>query len=237
MSKKLDHKFWARYFKVYDVLNMVIPYQELLDSIVKELDIKKGDLVLDAGCGTGNLAIKMKAKGAKVIGIDYCIEALDVYKLKDPEAEMLVHDLTQSLPFPDNYFDKIVSNNVIYAVPVGSRSRIFSEFSRVIKSPGKIVVANVHKDFSPLKIYKDHLKKELAGVGFFRLTLKAVRMLVPTVKMFYYNALIKKENSGGAFSFMGVDEQKKLLGKAGFREISENVLSYSDQSLINSGIK
>jgi len=40
MAKKIDHDFWEKYFKVYDVLNYVIPYQELLDTIVEKLEIK-----------------------------------------------------------------------------------------------------------------------------------------------------------------------------------------------------
>jgi len=55
----LDSKFWKRYFKVYDVLNLLIPYQELLNTICDELDIKPGEKILEAGCGTGNLALKI----------------------------------------------------------------------------------------------------------------------------------------------------------------------------------
>jgi len=38
----LDSKFWRNYFKVYDVLNLLIPYQELLETICEKLDIKLG---------------------------------------------------------------------------------------------------------------------------------------------------------------------------------------------------
>ena len=42
--KMLDEKFWAKYFKVYDVLNLCIPYQELMAELEKELDLNsKGD--------------------------------------------------------------------------------------------------------------------------------------------------------------------------------------------------
>lgn len=50
----LNHKFWKKYFKDYDILNIVIPYQELLKTICEELDIKKGEKILEAGSGTGN---------------------------------------------------------------------------------------------------------------------------------------------------------------------------------------
>jgi len=43
----LDTNFWHKYFQVYDVLNLAIPYQELLNSICDELDIKKGERILE----------------------------------------------------------------------------------------------------------------------------------------------------------------------------------------------
>jgi len=46
--------FWRKYFAVYDVLNELRPYQDLLGSVKDNLKIKKGDLVLDAGAGTGS---------------------------------------------------------------------------------------------------------------------------------------------------------------------------------------
>lgn len=237
MAKKLDHKFWAKYFRVYDVLNLVIPYQELLDSIVHELDIKKGDLILDAGCGTGNLAVKMTAKGAKVIGIDNCIEALDIYRQKDPKAEILVHDLTQSLPFPDNYFDKVASNNVIYALPKEMRNEIIKEIYRVLKPGGKVVISNVHRGFKPVLIYKDTVKIEKARKGLFNTIILVLRMSIPTMKMLYFNKLIVAENKGGNFDFMENNEQINLLRENKFNKISENLSVYSNQAILNSGIK
>jgi len=34
----LDSKFWAKYFVVYDTLNQLIPYQELLELFLQKLD-------------------------------------------------------------------------------------------------------------------------------------------------------------------------------------------------------
>ncbi|MEI6266408.1 MAG: methyltransferase domain-containing protein [bacterium] len=236
MSKKLDHRFWAKYFKVYDVLNMVIPYQELLGSIINELDIKKGDLVLDAGCGTGNLAVKMKTKGAKVIGIDNCIEALDIYKEKDKQAEILVHDLTMPLPFPDGFFDKIASNNVLYTISKANRQAVYKELKRVLKPGGLLVVANIQKDFKPLNIYKDHLKQDLSVNGYFRLMIKIVKMSFPTIKMFYYNSIIKSNNKSGFYNFIEKGEEAKDLEGHGFKILSELPV-YSQQAFLTTSKK
>ncbi len=237
MAKKLDHKFWAKYFKVYDVLNMVIPYQELLDTIVDEAKIKKGDLVLDAGCGTGNLSMKCTAAGAKVFGIDYCIEALDQYRQKDLDAEMLVHDLTKPLPFPDRFFDIVVCNNVLYALDKSLRPQIIKEFSRVLKPGGKIVLSNVHKDFKSMMIYSEHIKESIKKAGSLRTLFDIFRMAIPTIKMFYYNERIKNENKAGSYSFVGVSEQASLLKNAGMMNVSDNVIAYGGQAIINHGKK
>ncbi|PIR43223.1 hypothetical protein COV24_03880 [candidate division WWE3 bacterium CG10_big_fil_rev_8_21_14_0_10_32_10] len=67
----LSKKFWEKYFKTYDVLNVLIPYQELLDTIIDKLKVKPGEKILDAGSGTGNLAIKLEMLGAQVTGVEY----------------------------------------------------------------------------------------------------------------------------------------------------------------------
>ncbi len=237
MKKKIDHEFWTEYFKVYDVLNVVIPYQDLLNTIVEKLDIKKDDLVLDAGCGTGNLAIKMKNCGANVIGIDYCAAALERYKSKNPEAKAIIHDLTMPLPFPDNYFDKIASNNVIYTLKKEMRNAVFGEFYRVLKPNGKIVVSNACKGNKPVMIYFDTVKKQKERSGVLKTTVMIFKMLIPTVKILIYNKQLDNEDNNGSVEFVEEDEQHKLLRNNGFRNVAENIPVYSNQSILNFGIK
>jgi len=160
----LDSNFWKNYFKVYDVLNLLIPYQELLETICDELEIKPGERILEAGCGTGNLALKIKARGADIVGLDNCKEALDIYRKKDPEAKLVLTDLRKKLPFPDNYFDKIASNNTLYIIPKEKQLDSLKELYRILKHKGKIVLSNTKKGWKPMKIYirgiKENLKKE-----------------------------------------------------------------------------
>lgn len=237
VKKKIDHEFWEKYFKVYDVLNIVIPYQELLDTIIEKLDIQKDDLVLDAGCGTGNLAIKMESCGANVIGIDYCAAALERYKSKNPEAEAIIHDLTMPLPFPDNYFDKIASNNVIYTLKKEMRNAVFDEFYRVLKPNGKIVVSNARKGGKPVMIYYDTVKKLKQRTGILKTTAVIFKMLIPTAKILIYNKQLDKEDNNGSVDFVEENEQFELLRNSGFRHVAENIIVYSEQSILNFCLK
>ena len=47
------------------------PYPvELFDEIAAAFDLKAGDLVVDVGCGTGQLAVPLAQKGMRVLGVD-----------------------------------------------------------------------------------------------------------------------------------------------------------------------
>lgn len=233
----LNQKFWDKYFKTYDVLNKAIPYQDLLNDIIEEAKIQKGDLIFDAGSGTGNLAILLKEKGARVIGLDFSEAGIRIHKQKDNQAEIVHGDISEKLPFEDNYFDKIVSNNVIYAIPKEKRELVFKEFYRILKPGGLIVIANVHKGFKPLAIFIDHLKRSLKKFGFFK-TLKDLIVLgFSTLKIFYYNYKIKKEHKTGSYDFMYKGEQKDYLSRAGFKNSFDEKLVYSSQGFLAKALK
>lgn len=233
----LDQRFWKKYFEVYDCLNLLIPYQELIKTIIDNLDIKEGDLILDLGSGTGNIAVQVEKLGAKVVGIDSSEEGVRVHKNKLPNSEVMVGDITQRLPFENNYFDKIYSNNVIYTIPKEKRNFLFSELYRVLKPGGIVVVSNVMEGFKPITIYLNHLKRQIKLDGLFYTFLKVIKLIVPTLKMFYYNFKIKRENRLGEYSFLQDGEQLKLLTEAGFDNISKEMDVYANQALLASATK
>ncbi|MFA6322979.1 MAG: methyltransferase domain-containing protein [Candidatus Buchananbacteria bacterium] len=231
----LDKKFWKKYFKSYDVLNVLIPYQQLLDKLIESLDIKKGDLVLDAGAGTGNLSVKLVEKGAKVTALDSIQEGLDMIKIKNSDIKIVKNDLSEPLPFSDNYFDKIVLNNVAYTLSPERRKLIFDEFFRILKPKGKIVVSDVIEGWNPTVIYTNHLSKEFEIIGLWKTLAKVLALIIPTLKIFYYNSKIKKEEVTG--NSMKENEHIDLLKDSGFGSISDNLMVYANQAVLNSAIK
>lgn len=232
----IDSTFWKNYFGVYDVLNLVIPYQELLQTLCDYLDIQDGDKILDAGSGTGNLMIKIQERGGMPMGVDFSREGISRHKQKDPTANVLICDLTNGLPFENNYFDRVVSNNVLYSITPQERDKIVKEFLRVLRPGGKIVISNMKEDWKPMKIYISHLHGDFKKNGLSRLLLKVIKMCLPTVQMFYYNSKIKKEGIE-SYRFMRSNEQKGLLKKNGFTEISDDIIVYAGQAIMNTAIK
>lgn len=233
----LDTEFWRKYFKVYDVLNFCIPYREMIDALVKAVAPRFGEKILDAGGGTGNVAVELTKSGADVIVFDFSKEALEICEQKDSRINICFGDLTQKLPFSDNYFDKVVSNNAIYTITEDKRINVIREFWRVLKPGGKIIISNVKKEWRPLDIYIDHIKKDYKKSSLGSLLYRIIKMSLPTIKMFYYNSKITKEGLRGNYRFMKSGEQIKILEKSSFKNITEDILIYANQAILNSATK
>ena len=232
-----DDQFWANYFMTYDLLSEALPYQRLLTDLIKVLEVNRGDLILDAGSGTGNLSIRLKEYGAKPTGYDFSAKALEIHLRKDKDAEVHLGDLRNKLPFPDNYFDKIVSNNVLYTISKKDRLAILKEFYRILKGNGKFVMANVHTGFNPLIIFKDHLKENIKINGASKTLKDLISKCYGLGKLFYYSILLINQHKNGKYAFLEKDEQRILLRQAGFKVNNNTINSYSNQSYIDIGIK
>ena len=106
---------------------------------------KKGDHVLDAGCGEGVLSLLMAQKGAHVTGMDISkpnVEAANQLKEKNQEKiqgslEFLQAD-SENIPFADESFDYVVSNHVLEHVPDFDKG--LSEVERVTKKKAFIAI-------------------------------------------------------------------------------------------------
>lgn len=233
----LDQSFWKKYFRAYDILNKAFPYQEVLSQIIKRADIKKGETVFDAGSGTGNLSILAKKAGAVVKSFDFSEAGVSIHKEKDRTADAMVGDLTKPLPFKDNSFNKIISNNVIYTLKKEARPAVFKEFYRILKPGGMIIVSNINKGFSPNKIFIDHLKQSFKKNGVGATLSDFLSFSSGIIKIFYYNYLIKKENGSGNYDFMAADDQINLLERAGFKINGKTLTTYAGQAYLDSAVK
>ena len=230
----LGPSFWTRYLAVYDVLIRLPAYNELLDDIVTECRSEPASLILDAGSGTGNLAIRLESSGCEVVALDYCREALLIHRCKHTYCARILADLRGSLSFRDGAFDVVACSNALYALREDQQEGLLSEFYRVLKPGGKLVLANPRAGLSIREVGSMIVRHGIRAEGPWRTVGKLTLLLPRMVRMAYYNRKIMSEAS---FHPMGVDEQRRLLEHVGFSRVSETKLSYAGQALLNSGYK
>lgn len=108
------------------------------------------ELIVDVACGTGDMmgywakqAKKINRNVGKIMGIDPSRGMTDVGKQKFPEFEFVISEATQ-LPLGNESAD-IVS--ISYGIRnVIKRQEAFSEFARVLKKGGYVVILEFTKD-------------------------------------------------------------------------------------------
>ena len=168
INSKLNTSFWNEYFRLYDILNKVYPYQDLLKSVMAEMDLGR-ERCLDAGAGTGNLAVLIAKTGAEVVGLDSSEFGLEIFKKKLLVSKAVLHDLEHPIPFPNNSFDYICSINTLFAIDSVHREKICREFYRLLKPKGKLIMTNLQKDINRYGFILLILEKRLNALAFRKL--------------------------------------------------------------------
>ena len=111
--------------------------------ILNLLSPKQGEIILDAGCGTGIFTLDILSSGSEVIGLDLSLPMLvrAEKKLKGYPFQMVLADMLH-LPFPESSFDKVVSVTALEFIEDGKAA--VGELFRVTKRGGRIVVATLN---------------------------------------------------------------------------------------------
>lgn len=128
---------------MYDVMNRVMTAG--LDvrwrRLTAEAAVRKGDRVLDAACGTGDLAIAdVKAGAGRVTGLDFSAEMLARARKKSASIEWIQGDML-ALPFADETFDAATVGFGVRNVEnleLGLR-----ELRRVLRPGGRLAILEI----------------------------------------------------------------------------------------------
>lgn len=72
---------YGEFSALYDALTENVPYDEIADyydGLIRDFGGKSGGVLLDLGCGTGNLTLRLADKGYEVIGSDASCDMLSI---------------------------------------------------------------------------------------------------------------------------------------------------------------
>src|SRR5216117_1360119 len=99
-------RMFDRIAPVYDAMNrtMTAGLDRRWRRATAEAVVRPGDAVLDACCGTGDLAVAAARAGGRVTGLDFSDRMLERARRKAPGLDWIRGDLLE-LPFGDATFD------------------------------------------------------------------------------------------------------------------------------------
>jgi len=127
---------------VYDAMNraMTMGLDGRWRRLAAEAVVRPGDRVLDAACGTGDLALAAERAGGTVTAVDFSEPMLDRARRKSPTIEWVRADVL-SLPFGDAAFDAVTIGFGIRNV--ADLERGLCELARVLRPGGRIAVLEI----------------------------------------------------------------------------------------------
>jgi demethylmenaquinone methyltransferase / 2-methoxy-6-polyprenyl-1,4-benzoquinol methylase len=137
---------------VYDLMNRVMTagLDRRWRRLTAEAVVHDGDLVLDACCGTGDLAVAAARRGGKVTGLDFSERMLERARRKAPELEWVSGDLL-ALPFEDASYD---AATVGFGVRnVESLEHGVLELRRVLRPGGRLGILEITRPRGPLAVF------------------------------------------------------------------------------------
>jgi len=136
------------------------PFRNAIEvpGILERLDAQDGDIVLDAACGKGRLAIPLlQQKDVRVVGVDFSGPALVGFarRAPDPTRVRLAKADLAWLPFPPQSFDcamavellsHLPTNEVVNAVLTGLRDSL--------KPGGKLIITAINYSWGNRAVLK-----------------------------------------------------------------------------------
>ncbi len=192
---------------VYDAMNRVMTAG--LDRRWRRLAVREvvwpGDRVLDACCGTGDLAIEAERRGGRVVGLDFSERMLERARRKSGTIEWVQGDAL-ALPFADGEFDSATVGfgvRNLEDLELGLR-----ELGRVLRPGGRVAVLEITRPRGLLR-------------PFFRLWLDVLvplagRVLPGGNAYTYLPASVRR--------FPGPEDLSGLFEQAGFQDVRFRLL-------------
>ncbi|MGN6601405.1 MAG: class I SAM-dependent methyltransferase [Ginsengibacter sp.] len=213
------------------------------EELITLLDPKEGEKILDAGCGTGDLAELIRKKGAMVMGIDNSAEMIEEAKKKYPLINFQLASLS-NLPF-ENSCDAVFSNAVLHWVL--EKEKAAEQIFKSLKPAGRFVAefggkGNVANIVRALKetLLKNHFSEQadkevwyFPSVGEYASLLEKQGFSVAFAAFFDRETPLKDEN--------GIKNWLKMFGRPFLEGLNEEqqkkVLSETEKQLLGTNYK
>lgn len=151
------------------------------EAVLEDIGIKKGDVVLDFGCGTGRYTIltaKVVSKKGKVYAMDKDIESMyklmEIAKTKNLKNIIPLHAKPEEpkINLESESIDVVLLYDVIHLVgknntsTVDDRKKLYKDVYRITRKNALISVYPSHLTTHTDVTSKEEIKKEIEETGF-----------------------------------------------------------------------
>jgi len=139
---QIDSKAWDKVFHQQGKI-FVEPHEDM-PRVIQQLRERNVQKVLDLGSGTGRHVIHLAKNCFSMYGLDNSEEGIKTTKqwleAEGLTAEFALQEMNETLPWVDNFFDAIISVQVIHHATIATIQQTICEMERVLKSGGCIFV-------------------------------------------------------------------------------------------------
>ena len=154
-------------------------YRPIHNAVLRALAAPAALRVLDIGCGTGQLAARIKEERPEtdVVGCDFSAGMLSRAAARRHDVRWVRGDAGR-LPFSDGMFDAVTSTEAFHWFP--DQDAALAEFYRVLKPGGRLLLAMVN---TPASVLSDafYAGSRLVGEPFYWPTRREMRARVEAV--------------------------------------------------------
>ena len=119
--------------------------------------------VLDAGCGTGRVAIELARHGIDVVGVDVDGSMLTTARGRAPEIDWIESDL-RALDLGRTFDVVVMAGNVPLFTPPGTQPELVAAVARHV-GPGGVLVAGFSCDWADRPYDTDRYDRDCAAAG------------------------------------------------------------------------
>jgi ubiquinone/menaquinone biosynthesis C-methylase UbiE len=175
----LEYQKASFLYRIIDELGNNRLFSFIYKKHINELGIKGNETILDFGCGSGAGSRHLAKKLNRANGYLTCVDISEYWMAKAKRrmrhynnVDFLIGQLPE-LQIGEKSFDIVYIFYALHEVPKKLRSGIVSEFFRVMKNNGRLLIKEPQRENDGMPI--DEIEELMKSNGFYRKNFKIVK--------------------------------------------------------------